>query len=104
MQCVAIHNSKLPNNAFCSFLVIDCHESSLFNKSLDSRNDESGVIMDFACATCAHLRLRAKSLLRSCGLVPRGFFKSACNDEKYPPPNPLRKGGGMYRLLRFCNF
>ncbi|MGX3043765.1 hypothetical protein [Helicobacter sp. T3_23-1056] len=28
------------NDAFYSFLVMDCHESSLFNKSLDSRNDE----------------------------------------------------------------
>ncbi|MGX2971853.1 hypothetical protein [Helicobacter sp. T3_23-1059] len=31
------------------------------------------VYIDFACANCAYSRLRAKSLLCSCGLVPRGL-------------------------------
>ncbi|MGX3045857.1 hypothetical protein [Helicobacter sp. T3_23-1056] len=37
--CVAIHNHKLPNNAFLRFLVIDCHESTISYKIADSRND-----------------------------------------------------------------
>ncbi|MGX3043764.1 hypothetical protein [Helicobacter sp. T3_23-1056] len=47
-------------------MVIDCHESSLFNKSLDSRNDEkdSSFIAEYSafCSPSANYKIVAEGV------------------------------------------
>ncbi|MGX3045883.1 hypothetical protein [Helicobacter sp. T3_23-1056] len=89
---IASKSQDLRGNPLCNKNKIDCHESSLFNKSLDSRNDGLPSI---------NLKLNKPTPNQFISLKP----PSLKNPKSTHPLAPSAREEGIFIVIaRFCDF